>query len=68
MFVNICESALYICPILTRVPLAKQFPVRLPHIKLHNIRLAFFEYGRTDGETRGWKTVLVGAQWACEDA
>jgi hypothetical protein len=49
MFANIYKSVLYICPILTRVPLAKQFPMKIPRIKLHNIRQAFLEYGRTDG-------------------
>jgi len=68
MFANIYKSVLYICPILTRVPLTKQFPVKIPRIKLHNIRQTFLEYGRTDGETHGWKTGLVASQGVCEDA
>jgi len=48
--------------------LAKQLPVKIPRIKLYNIRPAFLEYGGTDGERRRWKMVLVGAQGAREDA
>jgi hypothetical protein len=55
MFANIYENVLDSCPILTRASLAKQFPVKIPRIRLSNIRPVFLEYRRTDGRREARK-------------